>query len=312
MQRLWSIKMKNINPPLLLLSALIGSAIASSVHADDVDLTWEVNSGVKHDNTLTIAELDQVSQQSDVALTLQAQAKVKWQIPPKLTLKSTASYQINDYQKYSNYDLNIAKIAFDLDYRLADSTIGTSYYFVDAKLDKADFLQFSQNSLYWSKLYQQRYLLRFSADVKEKEFANLTERDASSFSVSNQHFYFFNQAKSFVSLNLTADNENAKDNQFDLRGFGVRALYSHSFVGWQHEQQLQLGWQYNKRDYQQAGTEEQPQRKDNSQVVDATWLFNLTPNWSINTKVEYGNYQSTLENLNYDETITSLSLKGTF
>ncbi len=50
------------------------------MHADDVDLTWEVNSGVNHDNTLTIAELDQVSQQSDVALTLQARQKVKWQI----------------------------------------------------------------------------------------------------------------------------------------------------------------------------------------------------------------------------------------
>lgn len=304
--------MKKLNKPLLLISTLLGSAIANSVYADAVDLTWEVNSGVKHDNTLTVAELDQVSKQSDVALTLQAEAKVKWQITPKLTLKSTASYQINDYQKYSTYDLNIAKIDFDLDYRLADSTIGTSYYFVDAELDKAGFLQFSQNSIYWSKLYNQRYLLRFSTDSKKKEFANLTERDASSFSMSNQHFFFFNQAKSFVSLNLTTDNENAQNNQFDFRGLGVRALYSHSFVGWQHEQQLQLGWQYNKRDYQQAGTEEQPQRKDNSQVIDASWLFNLTPTWSLNSKVEYGNYQSTLESLNYDETITSLTLKGKF
>ncbi|MDO7085724.1 surface lipoprotein assembly modifier [Pseudocolwellia sp. AS88] len=309
--------MKKFNQPLII-STLMVSAIASVVHADAVDVTWEINTGIKHDDTLTIAELDQVSEQSDVALTLQGEAKVKWQISDKLTLKSNLSYQVNDYQTYDTYDLNLAKVAFDLDYRLAGSTIGTSYYFVDAELNNDDFLQFSQNSVYWSKLYNQRYLLRFSTDYKRKEFANLTDRDATSFGVSNQHFFFFNQAKSFVSLNLNIDNENASDNQFDYRGLGVRALYSHSFVGWDHDQQIQFGWQFNKRDYEPTITEEQfssnleSQRKDKSQVVDAQWIFEITPSWSLNTKVEYGNYDSTIESLNYDETVSSLSIKGTF
>jgi len=309
--------MKKLNQPLII-STLLVSAIASVVHADAVDVTWEVNTGIKHDDTLTIAELDQVSEQSDVALTLQGEAKIKWQISPKLTLKSNLSYQVNDYQTYDIYDLNLAKVSFDLDYRLAESTIGTSYYFVDAELNKEDFLQFSQNSIYWSKLYDQRYLLRFSTDYKRKEFANLTDRDSTSFGASNQHFFFFNQAKSFVSLNLNIDNENANDNQFDYRGLGIRALYSHSFIGWGHDQQIQLGWQFNKRDYEATTIEEQfeadveSQRKDKSQVVDAQWIFEITPSWSLNTKVEYGNYQSTIESLNYDETVTSLSIKGTF
>lgn len=309
--------MKNINQPLFI-STLLVSAIAGVVHADAVDVTWEVNSGIKHDNTLTIAELDQVSQQSDVALSLQGEAKVKWKISPKLTLKSNLSYQVNDYQTYNDYDLNLAKIAFDLDYRLADSTIGTSYYFVDAELDKEDFLQFSQNSIYWSKLFDQQYLFRVSADYKKKEFANLTDRDATSFGISNQHFFFFNEANSFVSLNFNFDNENANDSQYDYRGLGARAMYSHSFIGWDHHQQIQLGLQYNKKDYeqteitQQFGANSFEQRKDKSQVIDAQWIFTMTPNWSVNTKVEYGHYDSTIESLNYNETITSLSLKGTF
>ncbi|WP_077340305.1 surface lipoprotein assembly modifier [Pseudocolwellia agarivorans] len=321
--------MKKLNQPLII-STLFVSAIASVVHADAVDLTWEINSGLKYDDTLTVAELDQVSEQSDVALTLQGEAKIKWKISPKLTLKSNLSYQVNDYQTYSDYDLNLAKIAFDLDYRFTDATLGTSYYFVDAELAKEDFLQFSQNSVYWSRLFDQRYLLRVSADYKKKKFANLTDRDATSFGVSNQHFFFFNQAKSFVSLNLNIDNENANNNQFDHQASGVRVMYSHSFEGWDHKQQIQFGWQFNKKDYQQITTNEpfsptdqfgsneqsesnaQAQRKDKSQVVDAQWIFNITPNWSLNTKVEYGHYESTIASLNYDETISSLSIKGVF
>jgi len=70
--------------------------------------------------------------------------------------------------------------------------------------------------------------------------------------------------------------------------------------------------------YEPTITEEQfssnleSQRKDKSQVVDAQWIFEITPSWSLNTKVEYGNYESTIESLNYDETVSSLSIKGTF
>ncbi|MGJ8691583.1 MAG: hypothetical protein ACSHW0_03810 [Thalassotalea sp.] len=298
---------------------LTGTFSLLPVTAKAVEFQWQVQSGIKHDDTLTVAELDQVSQHADTALTLQGDAKIKWKITPKLILKGGISYALTDYQKYSSYDLAMNKATLDLSYRFDEATLGSNYYFVKAKLAKEDFLQLKQSSIYWSRLYQQSYLLRFSVDSKTKKFANLHERDSKDYALTNQHFFFFNQANNFVSIALNTEKSKANTQQFSYQQLGLSSVFSHRFTGWQLSQQVQLAWQYHKKNYQQQVTSDSSEnmapatgRKDNQRVTDLKWQVELNDHWSINSKVSYGQYRSTLESLTYNETVTAVSIQGSY
>ncbi|GAA6204656.1 MULTISPECIES: hypothetical protein [Thalassotalea] len=308
-----------------VVSALFSITLPVFGQADTLEHEIIISSGVKHDSKLTVAEVDDVSTNADSALTFEGAVKLTWQATENFTVKGGVSHQQTRYQQYHEYDLILNRLNTDISYKFADYTIGANHYYIDAKLDKRDFLSLNQSSIYGSKLYNNKYLIRVSGELQNKKLTNQPTRNAQNIASSISSFIFFNQFNSFLSFTGNISNEKAKDNQFSYQGLRFQALASHKFTAYDFNQQLQLALRYDKKHYSssesltQNPTLEQPQdyttnntRKDNSQVANFSWLINLNNIWSLDSEFELGKYQSNNAALNYHESVTSVKLKARF
>lgn len=295
---------------LLALNVLCGGAFANDPQS--LKITGEVLAGLEQDSNLNIVELDKNSSQSDIALLLGAKADGKWQANEKLALSGGYSLFTKNFQHQSEYNLMLHQFSADANYNLGLFTWGASYHYADANLDKDNFLELQQNSIYITKLINNRVYLRAAATLQDKQFAGRSERNAENVGFSGDIFVFFNEGKTFVALGLTQENENAKLQELDYNADTLKAKISHQYSGWDKQQKLQLGWRYAVRDYAGTNPVIERERYDSAHSTELEWEVNFNPTIAIVTKVEYSQYDSNLPSAKYSETRTSATLKARF
>ena len=295
---------------LLLLNMLCSTGVVQAAEATSAN--FEVSAGVEQDSNLNIVELDQSSEESDLAVLLGAKADGKWQVSEKFALSGGYSYAGKTYQDQSAYDLALHQFSVDASYSAELLTVGASFHYADANLNKKDFLELQQTSFYVSKLLNERFYLRSAVNLQNKDFAGLRERNAENVAWVNDGFVFFNQGKSFVALGFGIENENAKLHELDYKANTLRAKASHQYELWDKSQKLQAGWRYFTRDYAGVNAEIKSKRNDSAHVSELEWEVNFTDHIAAVTKVEYGQYDSNLPSADYSETRTSLTLKARF
>lgn len=299
-----------IIPFTLSTLALCCSAINASAASPSAD--FEVSAGAEQDSNLNVVELDKNSNESDIATLLNAKLDANWKPVEKLSLSGGYAYSTKLYQKNDSFNLALHQFSADANYDFDVITAGASYHYADALLDGENFLKLGQSSFYVSKLINDSIYLRAATNIQDKTFASLAERDARNTGFAGDAFVFFNSGKTFVSVGVMSEDENAKAKQFDYQGTSVRSKVSHKFSVGDTENKVQLGWRYSTRDYAGVTPEIKTERYDTSHVLDAEWEINFTSKVSLVTKVERGNYESNLKAADYDKTRSSLLLKVRF
>jgi hypothetical protein len=295
---------------LLLLNILCSAGVVQA--AESTGANFEVSTGVEQDSNLNIVELDQSSQESDFAVLLGAKAEGKWQVNEKFALNGGYAFAGKTYQHQSAYDLALHQASVDASYNAELLTVGASYHYADANLDKKDFLALQQTSLYVAKLLNEKFYLRTALNHQNKEFAGRNERNARNIAWVSDGFMFFNQGKSFVSLGVSVEDENAKLGELDYRGNALKAKASHQYSLWGKSQKLQAGMRYLARDYAGVNSDIKRARNDSAKVSELEWEVGFTDHIAAVTKVEYGKYDSNLPSAKYAETRASITLKARF
>lgn len=299
----------------IILFAVYLCALTSSLPllAADPSVDFGVDIGAEQDSNLNVAELDKKSGQSDIATIVNARVDAKGSAAnDKLSLSGGYAYSSKTYQKYDDFDLAIHQLSADANYNFTVLTAGANYFYAGAQLGGNDFLDLNQTSLYISKLINERVYLRAASNFQEKKFSGLAARNANNKGLSGDAFIFFNQGKTFVSLGVSTEQENANARQFDYQGTTIKARVSNKFSMWGKENKLQAGVRRVERDYSGFTPEIDKKRFDSNNVIDAEWEIGLTKNLTLSTKVEGGDYDSNLASAKYSETRTSLLLKARF
>ncbi len=295
---------------LLVLNVLCCGALANEQQSPKV--TGEVSAGLEQDSNLNVVELDKNSSQSDISLLLGAKVDGKWQANEKLVLSGGYSLLSKTYQHQSEYDLMLQQFSADANYNVGLFTLGASHHYVDANLNKNNFLGLQQSSIYIAKLINNRVYLRAAANLQDKNFAGRRERNAENVGFSGDIFVFFNEGKTFVALGITDENENAKLHELDYNANTLKAKFSHQYSGWDKQQKLQLGWRNTVRDYAGINPDIERERYDSAHSSELEWEVNFNPTIAVVTKVEYSQYDSNLPSAKYSETRTSITLKARF
>lgn len=295
---------------LLVLNVLCCGALANEQQSPKV--TGEVSAGLEHDSNLNIVELDKSSNQSDISLLLGAKVDGKWQATEKLTLSGGYSLFTKTYQHQSEYDLRLQQFSADANFNLGLFTWGASHHYADANLDENNFLALQQSSIYIAKLINDRFYLRAAANLQGKQFAGRRERNAENVGFAGDIFVFFNESKTFVTLGISDENENAKLHELDYNANTLKAKFSQQYSGWDKQQILQLGWRYVVRDYTGINPVIARERYDSAHSSELEWEVNFNPTIALATKFEYNQYDSNLSSAKYSETRTSVTLKARF
>jgi hypothetical protein len=297
--------------------ALTTSSLALAATQSTFKLNGEVGGGLIFNSALSVDELDEVSSQSDNGYEFNAAVKGKWQLTDKATLSSSYAYNQKIYTEYSQFDLALHQLNIDGSYKFNSSEIGVRVDGASASLAGNTFLNYQQVSLYLGHFVQPETYLRSSVKTKNKSFAELSDRDASGLGASFDIFHFINGANTMLMLGLSAEREDAQDNQFAYSGVGIHTKITHKFNVFGFNSKVGVGLRFQRKDYQTVEVETLPaegiiQRDENRQVIEANWDLHLLDNLSVMTELEHGDFKSQLKSQTYQQTIASIGLKYTF
>lgn len=313
--------------------ALPGFAQEGGAQNDKADFNVKLQAGSAYDSTLTIPSLDQTSSQGDWANVLYGRVGGELYPTERITLKGSYSLSSRRYHEVSEFDQELGIASLDAAIDLAGITWGKSRHMADAQLASEPLLNLTKNSLYAAKLFSSGVYLRGAYTESEKRFDNNRDRNADGEELAGDVYYFFNDARSFWSLGVSREVEQAHSPAFDNTGLKLRARYSHTGSIAGQESKIQLGWRYQDRDYDNeeslpvAGNETgeglpgtgdpmsptgRGNRHDRSHVVEAVWTLSFVEWLALETKVEHGNYQSNFDAADYRETGVSALLTAEF
>lgn len=293
---------------LLVAMFLISASSQATTPATHIEL----ETGAEYDSNLSVIELDKNSAAGDWSAVANARLHSQWQATGKTKLKGGLSYNSKTYQDYREFDLTIKQAFIDASYDFQPLTLGASYHYADAELDDQDFLTLHQRSIYISRLIKPTFFLRAALNDQDKDFPISGTRNADNQSLAGDAFFFFNQGKTFFTLGLTGEKENAGANEFDYDGVNFRTSLNHQFSLGNTKNRLQLGYRYDQRNYSAVTAAIEAKRADERRITTLEWQVETTKWLSLVGKVERGNYDSNLAAANYSETVSSLMLKASF
>lgn len=297
-----------------ILAALIASALCAataSSHADraDTQLNAELDVGLEYDSNLSVEELDRSSNEGDTSTLVRAKLNGQWGASDDLTLKGGYSYLGKNYRDNSAFDLAIHQLFADASYDLSLVTLGASHFLAMAELDGEDFLDLNQSSLYASKLFDKRIFVRVAADFRDKDFDNSPERNADNQGLGADVYFFFNNARSYVSLGLSGEQEDARAAELNYDGINFKSQLSNKFKLLERESKLVLGYQYMDRDYDNTDPLIGTARGDQRHATKLDWEVELMPHLAVVSTLEYRDYNSNLDSADYSESLASIALR---
>jgi hypothetical protein len=298
--------------------ALTTSSLALAAPQSSFKVNGEVGGGLISNSALSVDELDDVSSQSDNGYEFNAMLKGKWQITDKTKLTSSYAYNKKTYNEFSQYDLALHQLNIDGSYKFNSSEIGVRVDGASASVAGKTFLNYQQVSLYFGHFVQPETYVRTSVKLKNKSFAELSDRDASGFGAILDVFHFMNGANTMLMLGLSAEKEEGQDSQFDYLGLGIHTKITHKFNLFGLDSKVGFGLRFQNKDYQSVAVETFPAEQDisdrdeNRQVIEANWDLHLLDNLSVMTELQHGDFKSQLESQTYQQTIASVGLKYSF
>jgi hypothetical protein len=298
--------------------ALTTSSLALAAPQSSFKVNGEVGAGLISNSALSVDELDDVSSQSDSGYEFNGVVKGKWHVTDKTKLSSSYAYNKKSYNEFSQYDLALHQLNIDGSYKFNSSEIGVRVDGASASVAGKTFLNYQQVSLYFGYFVQPETYVRTSVKLKNKSFAELSDRDASGFGATLDVFHFMNGANTMLMLGLSAEKEEGQDSQFDYLGLGIHTKITHKFSLFGLDSKVGFGLRFQNKDYQSVEVETFPagqdigNRDENRQVIEASWDLHLLDNLSVMTELQHGDFKSQLESQTYQQTIARVGLKYTF
>lgn len=294
-------------------NAAEGASNTSDKH-QTVSFSGSTYIGYRNDSNVSVSELDTNSDVADDAIQSEAQLKVSVKPTEKWENVLSVSQANTNYQTLSEFDLGLTTLSASTSYAFDFAKLGTHYYHASAELDGRDFLTYQQYGLSAGKLLGQRTYLRVSSDLIDKQFENTPEdapiRDSDAIAVRSDLFYFF-EGDDFFQIALKYQNEDAQNNVFDYTGKGVDLAYTYPIAMFSKPLKLKVAYQLDVRDYaseQDGGID----REDDRHIVELSADYAVHSNVDIKLSTQYGDYASSVDGANYQETIAELGINVHF
>jgi hypothetical protein len=307
--------MKLITRSGIVLLAVSASTIAWADPQSKLSVSGKASAGVIHNSALSVDEIDDVSNDSDSGNEVAINLNLKWLPSEKIKLVSGYSYQQQNFNTFSQYDLALHQVNIDASYQLKRGEIGFRFDAATASLAKNTFLDFQQASVYYGLFVQAQTYIRTSFKIKNKSFAALSDRNAESIAASADIFHFANNANTMLMAGFNIEKENAINQEFTFKGLGFGTKVSHKFTLFGLGSKVGLDWRYQIKDYlsvEPINSAPQAQRDENRQILTANWSLNILNDLAIKTQIERGDYGSDLESLSYKQNVASLGLSYTW
>ncbi|EWH11790.1 hypothetical protein DS2_03165 [Catenovulum agarivorans DS-2] len=290
--------------------------LSPSLMADN-HIQFSTEAGLQHDSQLTIAELDgTASNQSDHALMLKAKLKGQFDITEVSQVSAGLQWSRKDYQSTQSYDTELKQFNLAGKWLFDSVRLGARYDFADVELANTPLLDMQMLTLDIGSMFGKKTYLRLSSTIKNKDFSELSERNANALAFGLDAFYFIN-LNHHLALSLTQENETANNERFDYSQHKMRSSYTYKFSSFGETAQLQLHYQWLEKNYHHypinnVQGEPVAVRSDNNQAAGIEWQQPFAGYLTFISNIEYRDNQSNLTSADYSETLAQVRVKLSF
>ena len=295
-------------------AGLAAALLAAPVHAgeDRVDFDFNAGVGARYDSNVALLDLDASAGEPDAATELSAGLGVTIRPGGDLLAKFGYNFSGTRYREFSEFDLDLHHGYASLTLRkgLTDATIGVDHF--SGILDGEDYLTQTQVSPSISRLFGTRWYLRGAYIRADKEYAQLTERNAVSDGVRGDVYLLLNGMRHYIALGAQAKSEHAQSADFDYESTMGQLKWAYTIDTASTEIELQTRVQFERRDYTTATLESGEARIDDRLRYKLAAAMPFSEYVSLSLSVEHTDNTSGLAEANIDRTVYAMELEVGF
>ncbi|TDG14216.1 hypothetical protein E2F43_08455 [Seongchinamella unica] len=272
------------------------------------DFSAEVSLGVEYDSNVTVDELDASSNQSDYSLMVNAELQLEHQFTDTLDMTLTYDFSQADYEEFNFVDRQTHLLGLDFGARIGEVNSGLTLYYINARLDGNDFLEYYRGSPYVSGFLSKRWFARGAYVYSDKTIEQNEFRNAESHA-GEVDFYFFRRGlRSYFNLGYKFKDEDAVADRYDYSADNFKLRYIHRFEVFGDVLKTELSWRYEHRDYSGITPSIGEEREDRRHRWKIDLEYPVMEKGSISLYGGYGDYDSNFPRSDYDQHVIGTRL----
>ena len=269
------------------------------------EFSADVGIGVEYDSNIAVEEVDQSSNESDYALTLNAGLGISQNLSDRTEIGATYDYNQNIYSEFSQVDRQTHLLGASIELDLDSVDTGLTFYYINSRLDGKAFLELYRASPSVSGFLAKKWFARGAYVYSEKFIENREGRDAKTNAGEADVYYFRRGLRSYFNLGYRYRDEDANADRYDYQSNSLKLRYIHRLEVFSKTTKLELAWRYEDRDYSSVTPSIGEERDDNRN----RWRIDFElPILSAGSAVQfyygYADYDSNLPGADYTQTIT--------
>lgn len=274
-------------------------------------ISLELEGGLVWDSAQRLGGLNGVSSKVDSGWVMGAKVEATRQAEGQPSLTGGYNFSATDYRKQDSYDWALHKMsgAADYDFGLFSSGIGHSISHLQWGAYR---LLLNQSRIHAARQYDEHWTILGALDYQIKNVRALPEYDAIGRTLSVSLLRAFADQRGQFSMRISHTGENARSDQFDYTDYSLQTGLSRHFQAFAKETELHLNGAFFNREFSAFNRATGSGRRDTYTLAGIEWRVRLNKYWYVIGRVDYRDYHSTLEWVEYSETLVSARLRLRF
>jgi hypothetical protein len=284
---------------------------AAQIDFGGIDYLAAFRAGYSYDNDVGVESIT-TSGKGDVSQHIDMSIGAKSRLSKALSVEVGYGYSTDVYETYSEFDQVSHQFSGKAKARSGKLRMGLSYSRYLNELGGSDFLDMAIVNASLGGLANQNVYLQASLSNYDKDFDALNDRDSEAWLGRLDAFYFFDDYKSYLNVNLTTERESADADRFDYQGYALGATLKLKTDWLVDNNVLTLATTWRNRDYDEITPSIGKIRLDENLKMSAGFKTPIASNISLHSAYKYVDHRSNLPSSNYAEYIVSLGVGAEF
>ncbi len=272
----------------------------------------ELSIGVKHDNRLSVTDIDTLSNEDDHSALIDFGLNYNVALTTDTELMLTYKLSQSLHNEFDEFDIQSHFLSADLKHDFGLVNAGVAYRFINTQLDNDALLDIQQVSPYVSKLFGKKIYVRAAYTYMNKDFDGRNDRDADSHAYNTDVYYFLDKTNTYVIVGYKFKDEDANDSQFDYDSHNFKVRFIKKIQLGSYKTKLKAGWRLESRDYSSVTNSIGKKRDDNRRQYKVEWEVSFSEKMSGTLEYKHSVFSSNLPVADYSHDVISASVAYKF
>ena len=299
---------KNIAPAMVLAGLAQFASPVVQAEESQGRFIFEAEASGIYDSNVSVDQIDVLIREGDTKLKLKA--TLGYENPFAEDGEFNVKYKVSQslYSEFTNFNIQSHTLSSGIKNKFAGVTLAANYSFVHTRLGGNSFLDMNIFSPSASGFIAKNVYVRAGYNYYDKDFKASDDRDAGNHNFTLDGYYFFNNSKSFFSVGVSYEDEDALADEFDLKGYTLRSSLQMPVNIVRDGGKVKLSYAYRDRDYDNITPSILAIRAETRSVFKAALEIPVHDKFNLISEYKYTDRNSNFDSSNYTESVISIGI----